>query len=64
MTWPSTRSAAMRWRLHARSYAESGAYAANDALKLVRRFLAQADQWSLVPQGFNPASAAAPGPLQ
>jgi len=54
----------MRWRLHARSYAESGAYAANDALKLVRRFLAQADQWSLVPQGFNPASAAAPGPLQ
>ena len=32
-------------RLQARIYAESGPYAANDAVKLLRRLLAQADQW-------------------
>jgi len=42
-------------RLQARIYSESGPYAANDAVKLLRRLLAQADQWGLVPQGFNPA---------
>jgi len=42
-------------RLQARVFAESGRYAANDAVKRLRRLLRQAAAWGLIPQGRNPA---------
>jgi hypothetical protein len=42
-------------QLQASLYAESGPYAGNDAIRLLRRLLAQAIQWGLLPQGHNRA---------